>query len=148
MDARDLKRAEHGCSHYYCDIDEHIRLTGESCEFEDLLKPTFWSRNVDRLKRGDILRVAKEGSFDCELSVTWVGPAGVGVKIRGALVGPKLHDQLKAAEAAAKAGRSGTRRQRRAYPGGKHAMTLHIAICKQNDDSGWVRLHRQGIARA
>src|SRR5262245_21164801 len=98
-----LVRAEHAYTRYFIDVDEHIRLTGEPVEFEDLLKPVFWSKNVDRLKRGDILRVDKDGGYDCELWVTWVGPGRCGVKLHRAIVGSELYNELKAAEAAAHA---------------------------------------------
>lgn len=99
----ELKRAEYAYTRYYVDIDEHIRLTGEPCDFEDLLKPTFWSRNIDRLKPRDVLRVVKEGEFDCELVVTWTGPGGCGVKLRGAIIGTKFCQQMKAIEAEVRA---------------------------------------------
>jgi hypothetical protein len=62
----------------------------------------FWSRNIDRLKVDDIPRVMKRGEFDCEISVAWIGPGGCGMRIVGAVVGSRIYEQLKAAEAAAR----------------------------------------------
>jgi hypothetical protein len=99
----ELQHAGQRYTTWIVDCDVHARLTGEPCTFQDLLTPTFWSRNTDRLKVGDQLRVVRENEFDCELSVRWVGPGGVGVAVCGAIVGTKFYNQLKAAEAAAHA---------------------------------------------
>ena len=100
-DPRELRLAEHGYQKWLVDIDKHCELTNELCEFSDLMRPSFWSKNLDRLKVNDILRVVKKGEFDCEISVAWIGPGGCGMRVVGAVVGSRFYGQLKAAEAAA-----------------------------------------------
>lgn len=95
-----LQKEEHAANHWLIDVDEQERLTGQTIELEDLLRPTYWSKNVDRLKPGDMLRVHKDGTIDCRLIVTWTGPHGVGVKIFGAIYGSELYAKLKAIETA------------------------------------------------
>jgi hypothetical protein len=95
-----LRKEEHVATSWFIDLDEHARLTGEDITFEDTLKPVFWSRNVDRIKVGDLLRVHKDGEIDCRLIATWIGPHGVGVKVFGAAVGSPFYNELKAIETA------------------------------------------------
>jgi hypothetical protein len=95
-----LQLEKHAATSWLIDLDEHRRLTGQDCDFEDVMKPVFWSRNVDRLKVGDVLRIHKDHEIDCRLIVTWIGPHGVGVKVFGPIYGTPFYDQLKAIETA------------------------------------------------